>query len=463
MNSYQARIEAAYDAVKTREVPSVVRMGAIGAMVWGVVALAYGLFAFDKAWTLGGVIVAIMYGLGITQGAVMFGVIQAGTQARWGRSLKRIAESIALALPFVYVLFLAFLFLGTDVYAWSPTTITGSVENGAFNHQQVALAPHMEGAPHSKEFWLSKPVFIGRLALGVGFLMVLDLIFLRASLRPDLIAMKKRTGQVGAFWWSWVIGGADDVKQAVEDGQRTQARLVPLMAITYALVMSVVAFDLIMSLDPWWVSNMFGGWIFMSSLWLALNFIGAFTMVSRDWLGLGGWVKPSTQHDLGRFILAGCMFWAYTLYAQILPIYYTNVPEETNFLLVRLMLPQWNPLARVVAVMCFLAPFTILLSRGIKKMRWPFFALNMVVMTGLFLERSLLVLPAVWAGSTVPWAMVLVINLGLVAGMVGMIVFVATSVLAKIPAVPVTDPLLETHPWDVHVHSLDAHGAHHHG
>jgi ABC-type uncharacterized transport system permease subunit len=40
-----------------------------------------------------------------------------------------------------------------------------------------------------------------------------------------------------------------------------------------------------------------------------------------------------------------------------------------------------------------------------------------------------------------------------------MIVLVATSVLAKLPAVPVEDPFLEPHPWDVHVHSLD----HHHG
>ncbi|HMV68900.1 MAG TPA: hypothetical protein PKA64_18775, partial [Myxococcota bacterium] len=438
-----------------------VRGAALGAMAWGVAALGYGLFAFDKAWTLGAVIVAVVYGLAVTQGAMMFAVILAGTQARWGRSLKRIAESIALALPFVYVLLLAFLFLGTDVYAWSPNTITGSVENGAFNHQQVSLAPHMTGVPHAKELWLSKPVFIGRLALSVGFMLVLDLIFLRASLRPDLMAMKKRTGAVGAGWWNLFIGGADDVNAAVAAGQRTQATLVPVLAITYALVMSFVAFDMIMSLDPWWVSNMFGGWTFMSSLWLALNVIGAFAMASRSWLGLGAWVKPATTHDLGRFILAGCMFWAYTLYAQILPIYYTNVPEETNFLLIRLMLPQWNPLSRVVAVLCFLAPFTILLSRGLKKMRWPFFGLNVLVMVGLFLERTLLVMPAVWAASTVPWAMVAFINLGLVAGVMGLIVLVSTSVIAKMPAVPVTDPFLEAHPWDVHVHSLDGHGAHH--
>ena len=156
------------------------------------------------------------------------------------------------------------------------------------------------------------------------------------------------------------------------------------------------------------------------------------------------------------------MFWAYTLYAQLLPYYYTNVPEETNFLLVRLMLPQWNPLARAVAVTCFLAPFTILLSRGIKKMRWPFFALYMLIMFGLFLERSLLVLPSVHADTVVPWMMFVFVNLGLVAGMIGMISYVAMTVLTKLPAVPVMDPFLEDHPWDVHVHSLDHHHGHHH-
>jgi hypothetical protein len=240
--------------------------------------------------------------------------------------------------------------------------------------------------------------------------------------------------------------------------------MVPFMAITYAMVFSIiVAFDMVMSLDPWWYSNMFGGWIFMSSFWLGIATIAATTMVARDWLGLKEWIRPNVTHDLGKMMLAGCMFWAYTLYAQILPIWYTNVPEETNFLLVRLMLETWAPMARAVAVLCFLAPFTILLSRGIKKMRWPLFGVAALIMFGLFVERSLLVLPSVYFEDTFPTVQFFVINLGIVAGLLGVVATVAGRFLASVPAVPVSDPMLEDHPWDVHVHSLDhAHGHGHH-
>ena len=181
-------------------------------------------------------------------------------------------------------------------------------------------------------------------------------------------------------------------------GIREQSTLVPFIALTYAVVFSGLAFDLIMSLSPWWFSNMFGGWIFMSSFWLGMATMGLVAMLSRDWLNLGDFVTTSVMHDLGKLLLAACMFWAYTTYAQLLPIWYTDMPEETDYLLVRLFLPQWSWLARLVAITCFIAPFTILLSRGVKKMRWPFAAVCVLIMCGLFLERSLLVLPSIYFG-----------------------------------------------------------------
>jgi hypothetical protein len=449
-HNHEDKVQAAIEAARHRTVPGTATALMFAGMGWGVLSLLGGLFGGHAGWTLGGVIVALVIGLGITQGGIVFAGIMVGTQARWGRPLKRVAEAFALALPIVYLMIVAFLFLGLKVYPWHPETITGA---------PIALAPHAPEAPASKEIWLNPATFPVRLSLCIGFMVLLDLIFLRASLRPDLIAARKKLGaQHGAFWWGWIIGSETDEKKAAEAGLATQHNLVPVLGMTYALVMSMVAFDMIMSLDPWWFSNMFGGWIFMSSLWMTLNFLSAFVLIGRDWLGLGDWVTKKTTHDLGRFILAGCMFWAYTLYAQILPIYYTDVPEETGFLLVRLMLPQWNPLSKIVAITCFIAPFTILLSRGIKKMRWPFVALNALILSGLFLERSLLVMPSVWLEDAVPWGQFLLINGGLWVGMLSLIAFVASKALASMPAVPVTDENLADHPWDEHVHALGHHG-----
>ena len=78
--------------------------------------------------------------------------------------------------------------------------------------------------------------------------------------------------------------------QALEAGQARQSFVFPFLGWAYALIFSMVAFDLIMSLSPWWFSNMFGGWTFVSSVWVALAVIGITSMLGLDWLGLRDYV-----------------------------------------------------------------------------------------------------------------------------------------------------------------------------
>jgi hypothetical protein len=454
---FHVQIDEAIDAVQGRTLPNSARFAAFGGILWGVIALCYGLIIGSPEWTWGAVLATIVWAIGMCQGGVMIGVIFAGTRARWGRPLKRIAESFFFYLPVLWVFLAVFLVGGMQIYEWYPGTTVVA--------EPVALAPHMEGAANAKEFWLLTAggwFFRIRMLLAVALLIGLDWIHIRASLRADLVKAKDRLGSASPAWWGTFTGGASDPEAAAEQAIETQHNMVPVMAFAYAVIMSLIAFDLVMSLDVWWFSNMFGGWIFMSSIWLALATTAAFTMLGRDWLNLQGWVTATTTLDLGKLMLAGCMFWAYTLFAQILPIWYTNVPEETNFLLVRMMLPEWSWLARTVAVMCFLAPFTILLSRGLKKMRWPFFTLASLIMLGLFLERSLLVMPSVWRDQAFPMFDFLFVNFGILAGVLGGFVLVVGSRIAQLPAVPVGDPFLEDHPWDVHVHASHPHSAHGH-
>lgn len=458
MSALSPKIDAAIDAVRGRTIPGTFNAVSLGLVGWGVLALAYGLFGGDlqlKSQTWGALLTAMFYAFGLCQGAVVFSGVLTGTQARWGRPLKRVAEAFAFFLPFTWLGLLLVASLGSGIYPWHPEA--WAVELGA---PAVNLAPHGQ-APAAKELWLTPGFFFVRQIIGIGLLFALQFVYLRASLKPDLIAAKARLGADAPGWWSFFTGSDTDAKAASESGQVTQSTLVPFLGFAYAIIYSIASFDLLMSLDPWWFSNMFGGWLFMSSFWLGMVAVGAATVASRDWLSLNNWITPNITLDLGKLILAGCMFWAYTLYAQILPIYYTNVPEETNYLLVRLMLDEWSWMSRLVAVLCFLAPFTILLSRGIKKMRWPFFVLCALIMTGLFFERTLLVMPSVYLDRTFPWVSFLIVNVGIFAGTLGALFNVWARVIAQTPAVPVTDPYLDDHPWDVHVHSLDDAHAHH--
>lgn len=446
----KAELDAVVDSVATRSLPMAVNVGSLGLVGLGVVAFGTGLFAAGDqgavAWAA--FLVGVLYTLAIAQGGVLFSVIQAGTWGRWGRPVRRIAEAFGFFLPVAWGLLVVFLLFGLGIYSWNPATV---IPGGP-----VDLHPHYPEVVPSKPIWLTPWFFRLRLALGVGFLIALDFVFLRASLRPDLMYARERLGAKAPGWWGTIIGGATNLDATLAGGVATQKRLVPLLAITFALVMSMVAFDLIMSLAPFWYSNMFGAWTFVSSFWLSLATLGFVAMVGRDWLQLGKFVRPYVTHDLGKFMLAGSMFWAYTGFAQLLPYWYTDIPEETDFLLVRLFLPEWSWLAQTVAICCFLGPFTILLSRGIKKMRWPFVGICSLIMVGVFLERTLLVLPSVHFGDP-RTPLVAFVCVGTWLGFMGLFVQVVGRVLASIPPIGVTDPYLEPHPWDVHAHTLDAH------
>ena len=102
-------------------------------------------------------------------------------------------------------------------------------------------------------------------------------------------------------------------------------------------------------------------------------------------------------------------------------------------------------------------PFTVLASRGIKKMKWPFIGICAVIMTGIFLERSLIVMPAVYFGDTFPTLDFIIVNVGIWIGALGAFFTFVTWALTQVPGIGMTDPRVEVHPWDVHIHSLDAH------
>lgn len=452
MNAVANKIDAVIDAIPGRALPGNVKALCMGLIAVGVGSLTYGFTVGDPIWAWGSWLIATVYFLALCQGGFALAVILSGTQGRWGRPLKRVSESFAFFLPYVFASLALFLFLGgLGIYEWNPATI--------LPEGPVALEPHNSGAWRAKPLWLTPGFFVARQLLGLAFLIVLDMIYIKSSLRPDLMMAKARLGDKAPAWWDKYTKGAGSLDDEIAKSVDTQATMVPIIGFAYAFIMSMFAFDLVMSLSPWWFSNMFGGWFFMGALWLGLATIGAFTMIGRDWLSMGAFVRPSVTLDLGKLMLAGCMFWGYTSFAQLLPIYYADMPEETDFFLVRMFLPAWTSLTKIVAITCFLAPFTILLSRGIKKLRWPFLSICLLVMVGHIFQHTMLVMPSIHMGDTFPLAEWVIVTVGTWLGFLGGFILVVGNKLAQLPSIPIADPYLEDHPWDVHVHSLDH--AHH--
>ena len=154
--------------------------------------------------------------------------------------------------------------------------------------------------PHHKEVYLTPGFMIARVTIGLGVLIVLNLLFIRTSLRADLgVAKSKVAGPVPAFWDRLTAGWKGD-KEEIEAATAGQARIAPVIAIAYAIVFTVVSVDLSMSLAPHWFANMYPAWYFMSCFWSGLVYLGMFSLLSRKWMGADKLFKPTMYHDLGK-------------------------------------------------------------------------------------------------------------------------------------------------------------------
>jgi hypothetical protein len=136
----------------------------------------------------------------------------------------------------------------------------------------------------------------------------------------------------------------------------------------WALTLSFAAIDWVMSLQPHWYSTIFGVYFFGASI---LAFFAFTTLVAMG-LQRGGMLKNAITtehyHDLGKFVFGFTVFWAYIAFSQFILIWYANIPEETEFYLVRVH-GGWAPMSYALPVIHFFVPFLYFMSRHVKRNR----------------------------------------------------------------------------------------------
>jgi hypothetical protein len=301
----------------------------------------------------------------VAQGAVLFSAVTRVVKARWSEPLNGLSEAFAGFFPLSLLMFV-FLFAGRDhLFPWL--------------HQDL----------HGKEAWLNLPFLFTRDGLGLLSLYVCGTAVLRYDLKLRLAADPPLSGLRRL-----VTGRTPTTPAEAAQARSRLVRWSGVYCFLYALVLSLIGFDLVMAMDPHWWSTLFGAYHFVKAFYLGLG--GLIILAALLHIGRGRSSRLSDRHfhDLGKLFFAFCLLWADFFYVQLNVIWYGNIPEETHYVILRTVLPPWNRLAWTVFIMCFIVPFVVLLNRRVKSMPRFMLGLCLFITVGLWLEHLLLLGPA---------------------------------------------------------------------
>jgi len=149
-----------------------------------------------------------------------------------------------------------------------------------------------------------------------------------------------------------------------------------------------------MSMDPHWISTLFGAYNFVKAFYVGLGALVILASIFYLRHGEAGSITSSHLHDIGKLFFAFSFLWADFFYVQLVVIWYGNIPEETQYVIERTMLAPWKSLAWTVFIVCFIFPFIILLNKKIKTKPVFMIMICTVVIAGIWLEHLLLLGPA---------------------------------------------------------------------
>ncbi len=403
------------------KISSMARFVLISLMFIGLLAFVHELTNGDAkhAWT--SFHVNFLYWFCIASAASCFSAVFHICNAQWSRPIARLFQS---ALPFMQ---------------WSPVILIVLY----FGHGYLFDWAHHE-IP-GKGVWLTSGFLFTRNVLAVCFLAFLARKVICCTVRRDIAFIRSGATEAdpekAKRWQHKRYDGmtkdwGDDNAAALEESHLRMSRLSPLIVIFYAVIMSLVAFDLIMSVDPHWYSTMWGGYYFMSGVYMAMAWVAIGVALVRKYhpLYLTKVDRP-VLHDLGKLLFGFGIFWAYLFWSHYLPIWYGNLPEETGFIIIRLRDEPWHSIAWMTLGCSFIIPFLLGLSRDVKQIPALLMATGTIAAIGGWLNIYIMFAPTLYP-DVLPFNFT---DLAITLGFMGAFLYSASSFLSKVPLIPFAD------------------------
>jgi hypothetical protein len=287
-----------------------------------------GLIACAAAWAIDAdrfyqaYLPGYLFWLAVSLGCLGWTMIHHLTEGRWGFPLRRIWEAGSRTVWLMFPLFIP-IYLGMHaVFSWTLP--------------EAAQDPMLV----EKSKYLNVPFFMTRFVL--YFIIWGGFAYLLST-------------------WSSKQDG-----EQVEPTRTWMRKLSGAGIVTMAITVSFMSVDWAMSVDPHWFSTIFGFLFAVSDLLAAMAVTIITVKLLENCEPFNKTITTDVYHDLGNWLLAFTMLWAYMSFSQFLIIWSGNTQEEIPWYIVR-NTNGWNIVTVILVVFHFAVPFLVLLTRTTKR------------------------------------------------------------------------------------------------
>ncbi len=288
-----------------------------------LVGLIFAVVAAIGAWVrpeefFRAYLMAFMAWLGVTLGSMAILMLRHLTKGAWGMVIRRILGAAMRCVPLMAILFVPLLFGIRRLYIWARP-----LDAIADKH----LREHLEEITKS---YLNVNGFIIRAVIYFAIWNLLSFFLTKWSAEQDRPPMRDNSARFKALSGPGLI--------------------------LYGFTITFAAIDWVMSIDPSWISTIFGLSFLIGEVLSALCFAVVVERILFRYKPMSELLKPEQVHDHGKFMLAFIMVWAYFSFSQWLIIWAGNLPEEITWYMRRLN-GGWGYVGLFLVLFHFAVPF----------------------------------------------------------------------------------------------------------
>ena len=354
------------------ELPGNYKKWTIGLIIVGLIALLYGFVMFHpfahgghgenlnstRFWAV--LLQNSVYWLLTVNAAMFFIGVTTLAMGGWQVALKRVPEAISSVVPVLgiitFVILKAIVWGGhDDIYHW-------------VNKETVANDKIIKG----KSGFLNPVFFTLFSALTI---------FLWSFLGKKMRSISLESDNNGSMDY-------ETGKKWINKNVLWAALFIVFFGLS---VGSTIPWLWLMSIDAHWYSTMFSWYTFASTFVAGLSLIALFIIFLKN-NGQLEYVTEEHLHDIGKFMFAFSIFWAYLWFSQYMLIWYANIPEETGYFKIRVQGP-YRGIFFLNLVLNFACPLLILMKKSTKRNYTLLTIMAVLIIFGHWIDFYQIVMP----------------------------------------------------------------------